>query len=90
MPSNGQALKRRKEEGDPMTKPETPPQALSSAWLPLIASCWALIGLLNISFDENPVVYLTLVGYLAMLAPTTAIVLYEERRQSCAKSPQVD
>lgn len=73
-----------------MTKPETPPQALSSAWFPFIASCWVLIALMHTAFDENPVVYLTLVGYLTMLAPTTAIVLYEERRQPHAKSPQAD
>lgn len=73
-----------------MTKPETPPQAFSSAWLPLIASCWALIALLNISFEENPIVYLIFVGYLAMLAPATVIVWLEERRHSYAKSPQAD
>lgn len=73
-----------------MTKLETPPQTYSSALLPLIASCWVLIALLSTSFEENPVVYLTLVGYLAMLAPATAIVLREERRQSYAKFPQVD
>lgn len=73
-----------------MTKHETPPQARSSAWFPLMVTCWVLIALLHTTLEENPVVYLTLVGYLAMLAPTTAIVLYEERRHSYAKSPQDD
>lgn len=73
-----------------MTKPKAPTKAGTSAWLPLLICCWILIALLNTTLEENPVIYLILIGYLAMLAPATGIMLHEERRHSHVTSSQDD
>lgn len=73
-----------------MTKPKAQTKVGTSAWPPLLVCCWMLIALLNTTLKENPIIYLTLIGYLAMMVPATAIVLREERRRSRITSSQMD
>lgn len=56
-----------------------PPLADSATQLLVLALCWTLIAWLNVTFMENPVVFIVLTGLLIMLTLAAAIVLIERR-----------